>query len=74
MKGKDVVYGCWINEDIYVYIYILHSYFFYIGFMAVVIWGLSLFFAILKIVVPSVFLVVQSSLYSCVVFDYEMYR
>ena len=21
MEGKDVVYGCWINEDIYVYIY-----------------------------------------------------
>ena len=29
---------------------------------------------ILKIVVPSVFLVVQSRLYSCVVFDYEVYR
>jgi hypothetical protein len=42
--------------------------------MAAVILELSLFFVILNTVVPSVFPVVQSSLYNCVVFHSELLR
>lgn len=59
--------------DISIYIYILHCYFFNIGFMAVVIWELSLFLLCYCDSVKVSF-DAESNLHNCIIFDYGEWR